>query len=181
MESVSATMTLQSANGNKSKAQSAQRSNFIKIERNVYRVKATSQQFTECNCAQMKFENYLQSCANRLLFIECDPETCSFGRLCENMTIQKSRPLVGLFVCDIPKGYGLKTDRAIDKGTFLIEYVGEIVSSAEFRMRSQNDYEQNLHNYGMTLGQKMVIDATKQGNISRFINHSCDPNCEVQK
>ena len=35
--------------------------------------------------------------------------------------------------------------------------------------------------YYMSLGQDMLIDATDMGNASRFINHSCDPNCEIQK
>ena len=35
--------------------------------------------------------------------------------------------------------------------------------------------------YYMSLGPNQLIDATDKGNASRFINHSCDPNCEIQK
>ena len=35
--------------------------------------------------------------------------------------------------------------------------------------------------YYMSLGPDQLIDATEKGNASRFINHSCDPNCETQK
>lgn len=33
----------------------------------------------------------------------------------------------------------------------------------------------------MKLGGNEVIDPTYKGNMARFINHSCDPNCETQK
>ena len=33
----------------------------------------------------------------------------------------------------------------------------------------------------MALNASEIIDATAKGNVSRFINHSCDPNCETQK
>lgn len=39
----------------------------------------------------------------------------------------------------------------------------------------------HIHHYLMALKNGAVIDATQRGNISRFINHSCDPNCESQK
>ena len=35
--------------------------------------------------------------------------------------------------------------------------------------------------YYMSLAPDQLIDATDKGNASRFINHSCDPNCEIQK
>lgn len=39
----------------------------------------------------------------------------------------------------------------------------------------------HVHHYLMALKNGAVIDATAKGNVSRFINHSCDPNCESQK
>ena len=33
----------------------------------------------------------------------------------------------------------------------------------------------------MSIGPDQLIDATDKGNASRFINHSCDPNCEIQR
>ena len=67
-------------------------------------------------------------------------------------------------------------------GTFLLEYVGEVLDYNEFLRRSKQYAKgNNEHYYFMALNADEVIDATFKGNISRFINHSCDPNCETQK
>lgn len=52
----------------------------------------------------------------------------------------------------------------------------------EFERRAE-DYSKvkNVHYYFMSLRADAVIDATQKGNISRFINHSCEPNAETQK
>lgn len=63
-----------------------------------------------------------------------------------------------------------------------MEYVGEVLDPEEFERRAE-DYskDKNIHYYFMSLRADAVIDATQKGNISRFINHSCDPNAETQK
>lgn len=63
-----------------------------------------------------------------------------------------------------------------------MEYVGEVLDSEQFYKRAQAySDENNLHHYFMSLKGDTVIDATLKGNISRFINHSCEPNAETQK
>ena len=68
------------------------------------------------------------------------------------------------------------------RGDFIIEYVGEVIDPREFHRRAK-EYarEKNKHYYFMALKSDAIIDATQQGNVSRFINHSCDPNSETQK
>ena len=57
-----------------------------------------------------------------------------------------------------------------------------MVGNREFRKRTKAYHEKSYdHFYFMTLSSDEVIDATVRGSISRFINHSCDPNCETQK
>ena len=68
----------------------------------------------------------------------------------------------------------------IDRGEFIIEYVGEVLEYAEFRARAKI-YSKVDHFYFMALNANEILDAAKKGNASRFINHSCDPNCETQK
>jgi len=63
-----------------------------------------------------------------------------------------------------------------------MEYVGEVIDSEEFERR-QHLYskDRKRHYYFMALRGEAIIDATSKGNISRYINHSCDPNAETQK
>lgn len=67
-------------------------------------------------------------------------------------------------------------------GQFIMEYVGEVLDYRQFKSRSKQYAKTgNIHHYFMALNADEVIDATLKGNISRFINHSCDPNSETQK
>ena len=45
----------------------------------------------------------------------------------------------------------------------------------------QHDYSKEHHHYCLNLDSGLVIDGYRMGNLSRFVNHSCEPNCEVQK
>ena len=64
----------------------------------------------------------------------------------------------------------------------MIEYVGEVIFVKEFKKRFEKYADQNIeHFYFMSLQNDLFIDATRKGNISRYFNHSCDPNCETQK
>lgn len=63
-----------------------------------------------------------------------------------------------------------------------MEYVGEVVDPKDFRKRTKEySKDKNRHHYFMALKSDQIIDATMKGNVSRFINHSCDPNAETQK
>lgn len=63
-----------------------------------------------------------------------------------------------------------------------MEYVGEVLDYPLFKKRSkQYSKAGQQHFYFMAINPEEIVDATTKGNISRFINHSCDPNCETQK
>lgn len=67
-------------------------------------------------------------------------------------------------------------------GTFIMEYVGEVINSDEFERRAMEYARTKIpHFYFMSLKSDCIIDATIKGNCSRFINHSCEPNAETQK
>jgi SET domain-containing protein len=77
-------------------------------------------------------------------------------------------------------GRGAFAIRRIRKGTRLIEYKGEIVTNEEADRRYPDDEKAESHHTMLfTLTSKTLIDAEFEGNDARFINHSCDPNCET--
>jgi SET domain-containing protein len=76
-------------------------------------------------------------------------------------------------------GTGVFATRGIDKGTRVIEYVGERISHREADKRYAAKAADDNHTFLFTVDSKIVIDAGVDGNAARFINHSCDPNCET--
>ncbi|CAF0726726.1 unnamed protein product [Brachionus calyciflorus] len=74
--------------------------------------------------------------------------------------------------------WGLFALETIGPEEFVIEYVGETIrqSVADHREKCYN--AQGIgSSYMFRIDQDTIVDATKCGNLSRFINHSCDPNC----
>ncbi|RWS15021.1 uncharacterized protein B4U79_12280 [Dinothrombium tinctorium] len=70
----------------------------------------------------------------------------------------------------------------IEWGQFIMEYVGEVLAPKEFKSRvAKYSKENRVHHYFMALKNDEIIDATEKGNLTRFVNHSCDPNAETQK
>jgi len=65
-------------------------------------------------------------------------------------------------------------------GTFVDEYMGEVIDQSEMIFRMKKLLYKN-NNYMVQLKHDEIIDATRKGNITRFINHSCEPNCVAEK
>jgi hypothetical protein len=77
------------------------------------------------------------------------------------------------------KGMGLIATRDIAPDTFIIEYVGEIVTKAQWQERHVDTVSR--HFYVMEYNNDLVVDGTFKGNDARLINHSCAPNSECAK
>lgn len=76
-------------------------------------------------------------------------------------------------------GMGVYAVAPIKKGTRIIEYLGERISHAEADRRYELKGEDDGHTFLFIASNRTVIDAGVNGNDARFINHSCDPNCET--
>uniref|UniRef100_A0A3Q2PDK7 Ash1 (absent, small, or homeotic)-like (Drosophila) n=1 Tax=Fundulus heteroclitus TaxID=8078 RepID=A0A3Q2PDK7_FUNHE len=158
---------------------------YKKIRSNVYvDVKPLyGYETTTCNCrppGASAEKGCLDDCLNRMSFAECSPSACPCGDQCDNQHIQRHEWVQSLerFRAE-GKGWGIRTKQPLRAGQFIIEYLGEVVSEQEFRNRMMEQYH-NGH-YCLNLDSGMVIDSFHMGNEARFINHSCEPNCEMQK
>lgn len=137
-------------------------------------------------------------CINRLSFTECfgpAPDdvnvskqnrdfNCMLGENCGNRALhQKTYPRFERFHSP-DKGFGLRVLEPVKAGQLVIEYVGEVILEEE-KERRLLDHAKNTpedkNMYIMELSKGIYIDARFKGSVSRFINHSCDPNCHLLK
>jgi SET domain-containing protein len=75
-------------------------------------------------------------------------------------------------------GNGVYAAVDIPAHTGLIQYKGRLITHAEAD-RLYTDGADTGHTFLFTLNDKYIIDANVGGNSARWINHSCDPNCEA--
>jgi SET domain/Pre-SET motif/Chromo (CHRromatin Organisation MOdifier) domain len=118
------------------------------------------------------------------MIFECN-KNCPCDENCLNRVTQQPRlfPLA-CFKTEDGRGWGLKTKTNIPKGTFLMEYTGEIIDQEESNRRGEMYDEIGLSylfdlDFNETADATYTIDAFKCGNLSRLINHSCEPNCRI--
>jgi SET domain-containing protein len=76
-------------------------------------------------------------------------------------------------------GRGVYTTARIRKGARIIEYTGRHLPWKEAEDKPPRDPANPYHTFLFSLDNGDVIDASDGGNESRWINHSCDPNCET--
>jgi hypothetical protein len=76
-------------------------------------------------------------------------------------------------------GTGAFASTDIKKGTRIAEYVGDRISHAEADRRYADKTDDDNHTFLFTVDNRVVIDGGVGGNEARYINHSCDPNCET--
>ena len=77
------------------------------------------------------------------------------------------------------QGRGAFASRSIPGGVRLIEYAGERLTPAESDARYPDVDGERHHTYLFAIDDAVVIDAAVGGNDARWINHSCDPNCDA--
>ena len=76
-------------------------------------------------------------------------------------------------------GVGVFASRRIRKGTRVIEYLGERITHEVADERYHDDANEHPHVLLFIVDEAIVVDGGRGGNEARFINHSCDPNCEA--
>lgn len=151
-----------------------------------------------CNCTTICSDD----CENRYERIECfggkkdDEEivnitaslakfcNCLLGSNCSNRALQRRDYPSTSIIKEGNMGNGLKTNEFIKKGRLVLEYVGEVITTDQMRERMENQRKLTPHDhdyYIMELQKGFYVDGKYEGSVSRYINHSCDPNCELQR
>uniref|UniRef100_A0A3B4E5H3 Histone-lysine N-methyltransferase NSD3 n=1 Tax=Pygocentrus nattereri TaxID=42514 RepID=A0A3B4E5H3_PYGNA len=160
---------------------------LIKFNKPVGKVQvhvADLSEIPRCNCRPTDERPCSQDsqCLNRMLQYECHPQVCPAGERCLNQSFSKRIYADTEVIKTSARGWGLKTKQDLKKGDFVMEYVGELIDLEECRQRISHANKNHVTNfYMLTLTKDRVIDAGPKGNLSRFMNHSCSPNCETQK
>ena len=75
-------------------------------------------------------------------------------------------------------GNGVFAVAPIKKGEEIIQYKGTLMTHDEAD-DMYGDGGETGHTFLFTLNDDYIIDANRKGNIARWINHSCNPNCEA--
>ncbi|KAI8054958.1 uncharacterized protein B0P05DRAFT_560897 [Gilbertella persicaria] len=159
---------------------------FTRIRSNIFveRKPQTSVEPVVCHCVKPANDQpgCGDDCINRMLFYECDPKTCPCGDQCTNQRFQRKERKKELQIFQTKnRGWGLRSMVDIKKGDLVIEYRGEIISHQLCEERMCTIYVNEKNFYFLDYCNGEVIDACYKGTEARFINHSCDPNCHIEK
>ncbi|KAJ9061458.1 hypothetical protein DSO57_1020443 [Entomophthora muscae] len=108
---------------------------------------------------------------------------CGCPPTCKSKVIQQGRRVkIQVFKTKM-KGWGVRAMQSIPKGTFVTEYLGEVITDAEAERRgAECDREGLNYLFDLDGGQSesdYTIDGQYKGNVSHFFNHSCDANLVV--
>ncbi|KAH7573407.1 hypothetical protein JRO89_XS03G0143500 [Xanthoceras sorbifolium] len=157
------------------------------IKRNIYLTKRIKRRLEDdgifCSCSSSPGSSSVcdRDCHCGMLLSSCS-SGCKCASSCLNKPFQH-RPVKKMKLVKTEKcGSGIVADEDIKRGEFVIEYVGEVIDdkTCEERLwKMKHRGETNF--YLCEINRDMVIDATYKGNKSRYINHSCCPNTEMQK
>lgn len=136
------------------------------------------------------------------LIYECGP-SCKCSQLCHNRVSQRGIRMQLEIFKTRGRGWGVRSLKSITSGSFICEYVGELLQDGEAEQRTNDEYLFDIgHNYddrslwedlpnlipGLQSSSEcdtvesvgFTIDAAEYGNVGRFINHSCSPNLYAQ-
>ncbi|XP_043698483.1 histone-lysine N-methyltransferase SUVR3 [Telopea speciosissima] len=139
-----------------------------------------------CPCSTIRPELLGSSPDAEMVMTECGP-SCACGLDCEYRSTLRGISIRLAIVKDQRKGWGLHASQFIGRGEFVCEYAGEVLTTEEARRRQQKyDELASISQFSSALlvvrehlpsrkaCLRVNIDATRVGNIARFVNHSCD-------
>uniref|UniRef100_A0A162AA92 Histone-lysine N-methyltransferase n=1 Tax=Daucus carota subsp. sativus TaxID=79200 RepID=A0A162AA92_DAUCS len=153
---------------------------YVHIKRSIYLVKKkVDADDADIGCTNCTSSDCSENCVCRVQCISCS-KSCRCSETCNNRPFRKGKKIEVVKTENC--GWGVKAAESINKGDFVIEYVGEVIDDAMCEQRFWDMKHMGTQNfYVCEVQRNFTIDATFKGNSSRFLNHSCDPNCNLEK
>ncbi|XP_043704356.1 probable inactive histone-lysine N-methyltransferase SUVR2 isoform X2 [Telopea speciosissima] len=142
----------------------------------------------DCPLERSKNDELADPCKGHLVrkFIKECWSKCGCNKQCGNRVVQRGIICnLQVFMTPEGKGWGLRTLEDLPKGTFVCEYVGEVVTNTELYERNMRSSGKERHTYPVLLDadwgsegvlndeEALCLDATFYGNVARFVNHRC--------
>ncbi|KAK4777942.1 hypothetical protein SAY87_018129 [Trapa incisa] len=152
---------------------------YMHIRRNVYLVKKKREHGNDGIGCTTCSSSCNDNCVCRVQCISCS-KACHCPETCSNRPFRKEKKIkvVKTELC----GWGVEAIEPINKGDFIVEYIGEVIDDALCEKRLWDMKHRGETNFYMCeIRKDFTIDATFKGNSSRFLNHSCYPNCFLEK
>lgn len=133
-------------------------------------------------------------CINRMLYTECFGDAaktkhghskysnCTVGTNCGNRQLGQRKAAKCKLQREKGKGWGLCVINKAKKSALIQEYIGEVIDAATKERRLTGWFQEHPNDpnfYVMALQPGWFIDARDVANLSRFVNHSCEPNCKL--
>ncbi|KAJ5620031.1 histone H3 methyltransferase SUV39H1/Clr4 [Penicillium lagena] len=112
---------------------------------------------------------------------QCECSSSSSDEKCWNHVVQEGRTINLVIFHTGPRGFGLRSPSPIRKGQFIDRYLGEVISKEKASIREDGSEKDQSYLFSLDWSGecKYVVDAQKFGTITRFMNHSCNPNCKL--
>ncbi|XP_027938009.1 probable inactive histone-lysine N-methyltransferase SUVR1 isoform X2 [Vigna unguiculata] len=140
-----------------------------------------------CPFEQSKNDDCLEPCKGHLKqkFIKECWSKCGCGKHCGNRVVQRGISCkLQVFLTSDGKGWGLRTLEDLPKGTFVCEFVGEILTLNELHERNMKNPKGGKYTFPVLLDadwdlgvvkdrEALCLYAASYGNVARFINHRC--------
>ncbi|KAF8677836.1 hypothetical protein HU200_046427 [Digitaria exilis] len=154
---------------------------YTSIRRNLYLIKKKRIGVrVDTGCTNCRADSTCkEDCECRGVSMSCS-KNCRCSDLCTNRPFRKDKKIK--IVKTERCGWGAVALEPLEKGDFVIEYVGEVIDDAICEQRLWDIRDRGDKNFYMCeISKDFTIDATFKGNASRFLNHSCEPNCKLEK
>lgn len=142
----------------------------------------------ECYCVETYGQNYEngllknEQLNSQKSVFECS-RFCCCSASCNNSIVQEGPSKELLIQKTRNKGYGVFAGIYFPEGSYICEYAGEVIGHVEAQKRLVDPectkYLMLVREHWENTVMETYVDAFKFGNIGRYLNHSCDPNCVV--